>query len=139
MARERASMKAPGIGVYLKDGAVVMGVTRSTQAQDKIWGMYPLKARRPKCDGESRRSTTTGSRIASGAAERGPGQQTAKTSSARAAGTDLPSRDTCQIWEAVEYALDEGMTVEQFRREAAQAWEYELRQRAERAMAAWKR
>ena len=58
-------MKPSGISLGLRDGAVVMGLTHSSAAQDKIW-------------------------------------------------------------EAVESAFDEGMTVKQFRQECAEAWEHEI-------------
>lgn len=41
------------------------------------------------------------------------------------------------IWNAVEEAQGIGMTVEQFRREAADAWSYGLKQRREADAKAW--
>lgn len=43
------------------------------------------------------------------------------------------SRNVDQIWDAVQCAVDAGMTVEQFKREVAQAWADKLRQDAESA------
>ena len=41
------------------------------------------------------------------------------------------------VWEAVEQAIDAGMTVEQFRREAADCWAEKLRQKAKDDTHAW--
>ena len=48
-----------------------------------------------------------------------------------------PNRVTDAIWEAVQEAVSAGTTVERFRREAAEAWDYEMKQRAKDAAAAW--
>ena len=44
------------------------------------------------------------------------------------------SRAEDAIWNAVQEAVDAGMTPEQFKREVAQAWTEELRAQAKRTM-----
>jgi hypothetical protein len=44
-----------------------------------------------------------------------------------------PTRTEDAIWEAVEAAIDEGLTPEQFKAEAAQAWSEILHERARSA------
>jgi len=44
-----------------------------------------------------------------------------------------PTRAMDMIWDAVEEAIHSGMTAKEFREEAAQAWEHELKQRAKEA------
>ena len=48
-----------------------------------------------------------------------------------------PSRAEDTIWEAVEEALCAGLSVEQFRREAATAWDYTIKQRAKDDAKVW--
>ena len=43
------------------------------------------------------------------------------------------------IWNAVQEAVDEGWTVEQFRRECASAWAQKLRDEREHAQREWAR
>lgn len=47
------------------------------------------------------------------------------------------SRVEDAIWEAVQEAISAGLTVEQFRKEAAEAWRQELQDQAERDAKAW--
>jgi hypothetical protein len=49
------------------------------------------------------------------------------------AGVNHPSRAEDAIWNAVEEAIDAGMTPERFKLEAAQAWEETLHSRAKDA------
>ena len=44
-----------------------------------------------------------------------------------------------KIWEAVQSAVQDGMSVDDFRRECAEAWAEERRQQAESEAAQWKR
>lgn len=46
-----------------------------------------------------------------------------------------PSRAEDKIWEAVAEAISEGWTPKQFRMEAAEAWEQELKDAAKQAVA----
>lgn len=48
-----------------------------------------------------------------------------------------PTPQEDAIWDAVVAAIDGGMTVEQFRSEAASCWTEYLRQRAESDKRAW--
>jgi len=45
----------------------------------------------------------------------------------------MPDRATDKVWEAVQAAIDAGMTPRQFRLEAAAAWEHELNEQGKAA------
>lgn len=48
-----------------------------------------------------------------------------------------PAQDA--IWDAVEEAIAAGMTVEQFRREAQEAWQYQQKEQARADAKEWER
>lgn len=54
-------------------------------------------------------------------------------------GCRMPSLVEDRVWEAVQDAIDAGWTVEQFRRECAEAWGESLRDRMKDDMERWRR